>query len=303
MPPLVATPPQRVPTFGGFDYVTVDEGRRRAFAAHTRSNRLLVVDTSSGGIAGQVDTGPMHGVAVDPATGDVFTGNGTDDNVSKVDPVSMKVLASVDVPGHVDALAYDPTTRRIFADEEGGANVYVIDGSSMKLLGTIAMPASDLESPSVDPSTGRLYQNLANGGGFAIVEPGAMTAGRVVKTPELQDNHALVFARGANQILVSGVNGVLSAYTPEGTRVGSISIQSHVDQCSTGSKGLLVACAGRGVVTVAAVKQGAEPRLVAKIDTGHAGIHTVGIDESTGDLWVVWSDASGDWVQRLHLTP
>ncbi|MBV8117428.1 MAG: hypothetical protein JOZ01_05595, partial [Candidatus Eremiobacteraeota bacterium] len=163
MPIIVAAPPERVPVFGGFDYLTVDEARHRAFAAHTRSQRLLIVDETTARTAGQVDVGPMHGVAVDPQTGDVFTGNGTDDTISKVDPAAMKVLASVDVPGHIDAIAYDPGRGRIYADQDGGGNVYVIDGATMKLLGTIPMPADDLESPSVDPKTGILYQNLANG--------------------------------------------------------------------------------------------------------------------------------------------
>lgn len=303
MPTIVAAPPVRVPVFGGFDYVTIDEARHRAFAAHTRSNRLLIVDTGSGAVAGQVEVGPMHGVAVDPQTGNVFTGNGTVDSLSRVDVTTMKVIASVSVPGHVDAIAYDPGRGRIYADQAGGGNVYVVDAATMKVVATMAMPATDLESPAVDPKTGTFYQNLANGGGFAIVDPQTLRVTSVVKTPEVENNHALVFAAGANQVAVSGVNGVLSAYTREGALAGSVGVQPHIDQCNTGSKGLLVACAGRGVVTVVAMNAGTAPTLVGRIDTGHTGIHTIGIDETTNDLWVVWSDESGDWVQRLRVQP
>ncbi|MGA8534726.1 MAG: hypothetical protein WB615_11500 [Candidatus Tumulicola sp.] len=303
MPLILAAPPEPVPVFGGFDYVAIDEAHHRALAAHTRSQRLLIVDERGAAPPGQVGVGPMHGVAVDPLTGDVFTGNGTDDTVSKVDPVAMRVLASVAVPGHVDAIAYDAVRRRIYADQSGGADVYVIDAASMKLLGAIAMPADRLESPSVDPKTGTLYQNLENGGGFAAIDPATMQVIKVVKTPELQDNHALVFAPGANQVAVAGVNGVLSAYAPDGTLAGTVAVQPHIDQCGTGSKGLLVACAGRGIISVVAMRSDAAPQVVARLDTGHPGIHTVGIDESTNDVWVVWSDASGDWVQRLSVRP
>ena len=303
MPTIVADPPARVPVYSGFDYMTGDEARHRVFAAHTRSNRLLIVDTAAGALYGQVQVGPMHGVAVDPQSGDVFTGNGTDDSVSRVDVAAMKVVASVSVPGHIDAIAYDPARQRIYADQDGGGNVYVVDAATMKPIATIAMPASDLESPAIDPKTGVLYQNLANGGGFAIVDPQTLRVTSVVKTPELQKNHALVFATGTNQIAVSGVNGVLSAYTPDGTLVGSVAVQPNIDQCTTGSKGLLVACAGRGIVTVVAMHAGASPSVAGRIDTGHSGIHTVAIDESAMDVWVVWSDASGDWVQRLRLQP
>jgi DNA-binding beta-propeller fold protein YncE len=303
MPITAAAPPQAVPVFGGFDYVAIDETHHRALAAHTASKRLLIVDAATGTVTGQVDVGPMHGLAADPATGDVFTGNGTDNSLSKVDPVAMKILSSVDVPGAIDAIAYDAARGKIYADQDGGGNVYVVDGATMKVLGTIAMPADDLESPSVDPKTGLLYQNLANGGGFAIVDPVAMKVVRVVKTPELQNNHPLVFAPAANQIIVGGINGVLSAYAPDGTLVGSAKVAPHIDQCSTGSKGALVVCAGHGIINVVAVASGAAPRVVATLDTGHTGLHTVGIDETTGDLWVVWSDAKGDWVQRLSYSP
>lgn len=303
MPIAVAAPPQPVPIFSGFDYVTIDEARHRAYAAHTASKRLLIVDTTTGMVTGQVDVGPMHGSAVDPATGEVFTGNGTDRTVSKVDPVAMKVISSVDVPGDIDAITYNPANGRIYADQDGGGNVYVIDGKTMKLIATIAMPADDLESPAVDPKSGRLYQNLANGGGFAIVDPTTASVISTVKTPELQDNHPLVFAQGANQVIAGGVNGVLSAYTPGGELIGSTNVQPHIDQCSTGSKGLLIVCAGRGIVTVVAAKSGSGPQVVARFDTGHQGLHTAGIDESTGNIWVVWGDAKGDWVQRLTFTP
>jgi DNA-binding beta-propeller fold protein YncE len=303
MPITVAAPPQRVQVFGKFDYVTVDEARHRAYAAHTGSEKLLIVDTVGGKVLAQVDVGPMHGVAVDPNTGIVFTGDGTDQAISKVDPTTAKVVAHVDVPGNVDAIAYDPARRRIYADQDGGGSVYVIDAATMKQIATIAMPADDLESPAVDPKTGVLYQNLANGGGFAVIDPATLRVVKVVKTPQLRDNHPLTFSPSADQVIVGGVNGVLSAYTADGTHVGDVAVQPHIDQCGTGSRGDLVACAGRGIVTVVAVKKGAAPRVVGRLNTGQREVHTVGIDEATNDIWIVYADARGDWVQRLKWTP
>jgi DNA-binding beta-propeller fold protein YncE len=301
VPLTIAAPPQPVRVYGGFDYVTVDEARDRVYAAHTRSEKLLIVDGATGRVTGQVDVGPMHGVAVDPTTGDVFTGDGTDNMIREVDPVAMKVIARVDVPGNIDDIAYDPIHKRIYADQDNGTgNVYVIDAATMKLVATVPMPSDDLESPAVNAQTGVLYQNLANGGGFAVVDPSTLKVVRVVKTPQLERNHPLIFSAAANQIIVGGENGVLSAYTPDGSHVGDVSVQPHIDQCSTGSKGSLVVCAGKGIVSVVAVKSGAAPQVVAKLDTGHAGIHTVGIDENTGTIWVVWSDTHGDWVQQLR---
>ena len=43
-----ALPPQPVPVFSGFDYVTIDAQRRRVYAAHGGSKALLIVDADSG---------------------------------------------------------------------------------------------------------------------------------------------------------------------------------------------------------------------------------------------------------------
>jgi hypothetical protein len=303
MPISVAAPPQPVRIFSGFDYVTVDEARLRAYAAHTLSRRLLIVDTAAGRVLGQVNVGPMHGVVVDPRTGTVFTGNGSDDTISEVDPTTMKVVATVSVPGSIDAMAYDDARARIYADQAGGRNVYVVDAATMKQIATIAMPADRLESPAVDQGTGTFYQNLANGGGYAIVDPATLKVVDVVKTPQLTNNHPLVFAQTANQVIVGGLNGVISAYTRDGTHVGDATVQPGIDQCNTGSAGRLIVCAGRGIVTVIRAESGMAPRVVGTIDTGHASLHTVGIDERTGDIWVVYSDGRGDWVQKLSWTP
>ena len=303
MPVTVAAPPQHVPIFSGFDYVAVDEQRHRAYAAHTMSRRLLVIDSVSGRVLAQVEVGPMHGVAVDPATGDVFTGDGGDDEISRVDTSVGKVVANVHVPGSVDAIAYDPIRKRIYADQAGGGSVYVVDATTMKFLGAISMPGSALESPAVDPATGIFYQNLADRSSFAIVDPALPEAPKVIPTPQLERNHPLIFSPSANQVVVGGVNGVLSAYTPDGVHVGDVRVQTDIDQCNTGSKGNLVVCAGRGVVSVVAVRAGLAPVLLGWLNTGAHSLHTVGIDETTNDIWVVYTDARGDWVQRLRWTP
>ncbi|HMD03546.1 MAG TPA: hypothetical protein VKG44_11335, partial [Candidatus Baltobacteraceae bacterium] len=91
MPLTAAMPPQPVPIVSKFDYVTVDPQRRRVYAAHTGSEALTIVDADSGKVLGQVKVGPLHGVAVNPASGHVYTGNGEAATVSEVDPQTQTV--------------------------------------------------------------------------------------------------------------------------------------------------------------------------------------------------------------------
>ncbi|TAM62101.1 YncE family protein [bacterium] len=291
-----AAPPARVPVYSGFDYVTVDSARGRVYAAHTGSNRLVVVDSRTGRVRGQVRVGPLHGVAVDPKSGDVFTGNGSEQTVSKVDPRTLRVVAQTSVPGPVDALIYDPSSSRVYADEDGGSRIFVIDANTLKQVGTIASPGSDPEYLAVDPKAGLLYQNLNDLDAFAIIDTHTLKVRRIVKTPQLRHNHPLQFDARLGQLIVGGKNGVLSVYTPAGKHVGDVRVQPDLDQCSLDDAGDLLACAGAQTLTVYRLEAGKAPRLVAKLTTGKR-VHTVAIDGKTKQVWTVWADGRGDWAQ------
>jgi glutamine cyclotransferase len=302
VPTLISLPPHSVPVVSRFDYVTVDAKRDRIYAAHTGSETLLVVDGKTGEVLGQVDVGPMHGVAVDPADGSVYTGDGTDQTISKVDPVAMKVVSSVNVPGNVDGIEYDPQLHRLYADEDGANHVFVIDTQAMKLVGTVTLPSSDPEAMSIDPKTHLVYQNLNDSDSIAVIDPKTLAVVKTIKTPQIQHNHPLLFDPQLNELIVGGKNGVMSAYSPGGEHLVDGHAQPDIDQCSLGQNGDIEACAGRGVVTLVKLSHDAAPHIVATIDTKHS-VHTVGIDEARHLLWVVYPSPKGDFVEALKIAP
>lgn len=302
MPFLPVAPPQAVPVFGGFDYVTVDAQRRRVYAAHTASGALTIVDADSGKVLGQVRVGPLHGVAVDPATGNVYTGNGTDDSVSLVDPVAMKVLQTTDVGGHVDAIAYDPANGHVYADEDDGTHVYVLDGKSMKSIGTVDVPGHKPEYLAVDPKTHDVYQNIANLSEVVVIDGTTLKVKKTIATPEIKGNHPLQFDASHGHVIVGGQNGTLAVYDRSGALVGKTTIQDRVDQCSIDQKSHLLACAGSGAVTLVRDNPMGSPTVVAQ-GTAAKGAHTVAIDEQSGRIWLVWGQQDGDYVQALKTAP
>ncbi len=300
---LLALPPHSVPIVSRFDYVAVDPIRRRVYAAHTGSQTLLVADGITGDVLGQIDVGPMHGVAVDPANGHVYTGNGTDQTIDDIDPVAMKVVASVSVPGNIDGMVYDPALHRLYADEDGTNHVFVVDTRAMKLVGTITLPSNDPEAMAIDPATHDLYQNLNDTNSIAVIDPNALKVVKVIKTPQIANNHPLVFSPQLNQLVVGGKNGVMSAYTPSGRHMGDGKVQPDIDQCSLGEKGDIEACAGKGIVTLVKLTRDGAPQLLATLDTGHTGAHTVGIDQEHGLVWIVYPSPNGDFIEPLRISP
>jgi len=306
MPLLPVIPPQPVPVYSGFDYVTVDAQRRRVYAAHSGSRALLIVDADSGKVLGQVRVGPLHGVAVDPANGHVFTGDGDARTVSEVDPVALKVLRTADVGGVVDAIAYDPGNGHIYADEDDGTRIFVVDARSFTSAGTVALPGHKPEYLAVDPATHVVYQNISDLNEFVIVDGSSLKVTKTVPTPELTANHPLQYDPVLRHVLVGGTNGALSVYDPSGKLLARGTMQEHVDQCDLDPKRHMLACAGGGEVTLLRDSAGSPPSVIARYQAPR-GVHTLGVDAPTGHVWIVWASADpsapGDFVQALVASP
>jgi DNA-binding beta-propeller fold protein YncE len=290
MPIVVVTQTQPVHPGGGFDYVTVDPQRRRVYAAH--STGLMIADADSGKVLGVVPVGPMAGVAVDPATGHVFTGNGRSRSVSEVDPDTQSILRTVRVDGPVDAIAYDPAMQRIYADEDDGTRIFVIDTKTFKQIATVNLPGHKPEYIQVDPQTHEVYQNITSDdpkiSQIAVIDPQTLTVVRSIPTLILKSNHPLQYDARDHALLVAGENGILAVYDRSGKLLHRVAYPGRVDQCSwDGSRGWL-ACAGGGI-TLYAYDGATDPKLLATFPIAR-GMHTNAIDPKTGTIWAVWGD-------------
>jgi hypothetical protein len=294
-----ALPPQPVPVFSGFDYVTVDAQRRRVYAAHGGAKALLIADADTGKVLGQVKVGPMAGVAVNAANGHVFTGNGDGDSVSEVDPVAMTVLRTVAVSGPVDAIAYDPTLSRIYADEDDGTHSFVIDSATFKLIKTIVVPGHKPEYLAIDPETHDVYQNIDNLSQIAVIDAKTLAVKRTIATPEIKGNHPLQYDADLHQLVVAGTNGVMSTYSRAGKKLGTLAVP-RFDQCTLDQSQHIIACAGGGGVSRYHLKADTAPELIDATAVD-AAVHTTAIDPQSHAVFAVWAkrDGTGDFVQKF----
>jgi DNA-binding beta-propeller fold protein YncE len=303
VPILPVIPPQPVSTARshGFDYVTVDAKRRRVYAAHGGNDSLVIVNADTGKVLGQVRVGPMAGVAVDPVNGHVYTGDGDDNALSEVDPVTMKEVHRVRVAGPVDAIAYDPQLHRIYGDEDNGTRIFVIDSKNFRQIGTVNLPGHKPEFIVIDPQTHVIYQNIATDSEIAAIDPKTLKVTRTIRTPDTANNHPLQF-NGANRTLIVGGTGVLSVYDLNGKRSGSTSLPPRVDQCTLDSPRHLLACAADSSIVLYDIPKTGSPVLKARRHVG-TRMHTLAIDEKTGRIWPVWGSPQGDFVQEFQYRP
>lgn len=302
MPIVPFVPPQAVVTSArhGFDYVTVDAQRRRVYAAHGGNASLLIVNADTGQILGQVHVGPMAGVAVNDATGNVYTGDGDDKAISEVDPAAMKEVHRVSVDGPVDAIAYDPQLHRIYGDEDDGTRIFVIDTNTFKQIATIALPGHKPEYIQIDPKTHFVYQNIATDSEIAVIDPASMKVVRTIPTPEITGNHPLQFDEAYDTLIVGG-GGHLSIYSLDGKQLGTTSFP-RIDQCSLDQQRQVLACAGGGGVYLYSIPKSGAPQPIGNVAINR-GVHTVAIDPQTGRFWAVWGTPQGDFIQGFTYKP
>ncbi|MDQ6781383.1 MAG: hypothetical protein M3Z37_09570 [Candidatus Eremiobacteraeota bacterium] len=284
----------------GFDYMTVDAERRRVYAAHTGSRALLVANADSGAVVGQVEVGPMHGVAVNPDNGNVFTGNGEARTVSEVNPLTLSVVRSADVGGIVDAIAYDPVLHRVYAVEDDGSHVFVVDTHLMKQVASVGIPGHKPDYLAIDPETRDVYLNIDNLSEVAVISATQLAVTRTIPTPVIKHNHPLSYDTGFRTLVVGGKNGTVAAYTRDGTLLSTVGIQQSVDQCDLNPRTHMFACPGSGKVTVVQLSSTGQLTTVASLDVPK-GVHTLAFDPTTGHIWIVWAETTGDFLQALTL--
>jgi DNA-binding beta-propeller fold protein YncE len=211
-------------------------------------------------------------------------------------------LRCADVGGEVDAIAYDPGNGRIYADEDDGTRIFVVDAKTMKPVGTVHLPGHKPEYLAVDPQTHEVYQNIADLAEYLVVDPKSLTVVKTVPTPEIQRNHALQYDAAYGHVLVAGQNGMLASYDKSGVLVGKTPIQPRVDQCSLDPASHDIACAGSGMVTVLHDNPMGAPIVLAR-GAAASEAHTIAIDPRNANVWIVWPEAAGDFVQSFKVQP
>ena len=193
---------------GGWDYLAVDASAHRLFV--TRSDRVLVVDTRDGSIAGTIpDTEGVHGVAIDRAAGKGYTSNGRGDSVTEFDLASLKVERVIPVSGHnPDAIVFDPSTKQVWTFNGRSHDATVIDAVTGQVVATV--PLDGKPEFAVADGHGRIFLNDEDHAMLNVIDAKAHRVSAVWKLDScespsglaLDNSHHRLFSVCANEHLI-----------------------------------------------------------------------------------------------------
>jgi len=282
---------QTIPLGGAtkWDYLHVDPATNRLFVSH--ATEVTVVDIQAGKVIGQLANLPgSHGIAVDPATGDIWADSAQRRLAVAFDPNTFAPLASVPVVLDADGMAYDPASKQIFNTGGDGMAITPINPATRGAAPDIALGGSP-EFLAAD-GAGSLYDNIEDLSQIVridtrsdkIIARWKLTTCTHPKGMAVDGPGRLVFASCANGVMV-----VLNADT--GALLATLPIGKGTDAAAFDPvRHLAFASAGDGTLTV--VAETPAPHVLGVVRTAR-GARTMAVDPVSGDVFVVTADVAG----------
>ena len=153
---------------GRFDYLTADGANKRLYVSH--GTEAVVIDTATNKIIGRIaDTPGIHGIAIAPDLGRVFTSNGADNKVSIVNAKDFTTVMKVETGANPDAIMYEATKKMVWSFNHTGKSVTVIDAQTGKVAATIPLSGT-AETGQADPGLGKVFVNLEDTDSIEVID-------------------------------------------------------------------------------------------------------------------------------------
>ena len=201
---------------GGWDYLNVDSDGHRLFIA--RSTRVMVVDTESGKLLGEVpDTPGVHGTALVPELGRGFISAGGEDTVVIFDFKTLKVLNKVKVGTRPDAIIYDPFTKRVFTFNARSHDTTALDASKGEVAGTLALGGKP--EYAVSDGKGTMWVNIEDTSELVQFDPQKLAVKARWKLTGCEEPSGLAFDAKNRRLFAGCGNKVMTVVDADSGKV------------------------------------------------------------------------------------
>jgi len=187
-----------------FDYQSLDAEHGRLYIAHMNADQLVVFDTASRQVVGNLDGFKrVHGVLAVPEIGRVYASVTGDHQVAAVDMKTLKTVGMTGPVNYPDGLAYAPGTRRVFVSDEHGDSDAVVDCASGKLLATIRL-GGGAGNTVYDAGSGHILVAVHGVNELDAIDPVAMKIIAHYSLPGVSNPHGIVLDVGKRLAFIAG---------------------------------------------------------------------------------------------------
>lgn len=275
-----------------FDYLNVDSANHRLYVSH--GTEVVVIDTTTDTIVGRLgDTPGVHGIAIAPELGRLFTSDGREAKAGVFDLKTLAPIAKIETGGNPDAILYEPSQRRVYTFNGSGAaatppgqSATVIDAAKGTVVATIAL-GDKPETGQADAALGRVFVNLENKSLVGVID--MKTNQKIAEWPiaPTKGPTGMAIDTASHRIFVGGDGFTVMIDAQSGKVVASAPICDGTDATwfDPGTKYVFSSC-GDGHITVMHEDSPAALSVVQTIET-ERGARTMAVDTATHRLYAV----------------
>jgi DNA-binding beta-propeller fold protein YncE len=275
-----------VPGRAQWDYLRVDSDAQRLYLSH--GTKVEVIDLQKGEIVGSIDGTPgVHGMAIVPKLGRVFTSNGQENMASVVDSQSLKTLSKVATGANPDSILYEPTQNEVYTFNGRGKSATVFGAESGKVVATIDLGGKP-ESAADDGQAGRIYVNVEDKNEVAVIDikthtvvahwpiaPGQTATGMAI---DLEHHRLFLGCDNKLMVMMDSTNGKVVTTVPVGAGVDACSFDPATQ--------LAFASAGEEGTTTIAKETSPDKLTVVQTLKTESGARTMTLDPKTHNIYL-----------------
>lgn len=183
---------------GKFDHFAVDEAGNRLFAAATGSKSLQVVDLTSGNVIQSLTgLGKPHGLAWIASSGDLYLADGEKAALDIFHGTPLVLVKTLPLSEDADDMVYDATTGMLYVGHSGSdtahpGRIAIIDTKNQTQKASIPAAAHP-EALEIDKATDRVFANIADAAGIAVIDGKTLTQSAVWKLTSAKNNVPLAY--------------------------------------------------------------------------------------------------------------
>jgi len=270
---------------GGWDYLSVDAGKRRLYVSHSTKVEVLNADTHEK--IGEVeDLQGVHGAIAIPNSDQGITTNGKTNTATIFDVNSLRTLMELHTGKNPDALLYDNFSKHVFIFNHSDETVTVVDTEFGKIVGTVDVGGTALEA-GVSDEQGTIFVNLEDRHEIVSIDAKTLAYKTRWKLTPGEAPTGLAIDRANHRLFSVCNNGLMMVLDSEkGTIITQVPIGKHVDGVVYDPE-LKVAISSNGEGTITVVKEVSpnEFKVIETVTTA-PGARTIALDEKTHHVFV-----------------
>jgi DNA-binding beta-propeller fold protein YncE len=154
---------------GRIDHMAVDVKRQRLFVAELGNDSVGIVDLPNRKLIHRIPgLKAPQGVGYEPTTDTLYVANAGDGSVRLFEGSDYKITGQTELGSDADNIRVDAAAKQVFIGY-GSGGLALIDPSTHRKVGDISLKAHP-ESFQIDPDTSRIFVNVPDSRGIAVVD-------------------------------------------------------------------------------------------------------------------------------------